>query len=95
MQLHIISKSPYSHQAFNQALALIAAEDYVLLIDDGVYAVQGTSLIQIQQTPAQWLVLGDDLIKRGLPLQHAVLETIDMPRFVQLSLSVNHCVSWY
>lgn len=95
MQLHIISRSPYNHQAFSQALATIANDDYVLLIDDAVYALTGSTLHTVKQQQGHWLALQDDLSKRGLPLQYDGIESINMDRFVQLSLSVKNCVSWY
>lgn len=96
MQLHIISKSPYSHDAFEQAWPLIAAEDTVILINDAVYAVQSGSgwAARINDHPARFVALDSDLACRGLS-QGAAVEAVNIGSFVELSFAAQHCISWY
>ena len=96
MQLHIISKSPFSHQAFNDALALIHASDSVILIDDGVYAANGEHAFSasIKNHPASWYILKADTETRGLK-NLIDISQINMTDFVELSFKAKNTISWF
>lgn len=95
MQLHIINQSPYQKSAFSQAIKVAAAQDAILLVDDGVYALTGDYLQQIKQHPAQWLAINEHLALRGLKPEPGAAKLIDFDAFVSLSMKAQHCLSWY
>lgn len=95
MQLHIISHSPYKNTIFTQALATATANDKLLLVDEGVYALTGVYKQQIQAHPTACFAIKEHLALRGLPLDEDAAELIDFDTFVRLSLDAQHCLSWY
>lgn len=95
MQLHIISQSPYQNDAFAQAMKIATAQDKVLFIDDGVYALTGAYLQQIQQHPCQCFAIKEHVALRGLKPDLSLVKLITFGIFVDLSLEAQHCLSWY
>lgn len=95
MQLHIINQSPYQKNAFAQAIRVARAEDTILLVDEGVYALTGAYLEQIQQHPGQCLAIKEHVNLRGLKPVPGTVELINFDDFVTLSMKAQHCLSWY
>ncbi|MFT4995445.1 MAG: tRNA 2-thiouridine synthesizing protein B [Paraglaciecola sp.] len=94
--LHKVSTSPYADSALSQCLSLLAADDGLLLLQDGVYALTH-HVYQPQLAHIKHLyVLADDLSARGvsndITLAHAM--QIDFEQFVALSLKFNQVMSW-
>lgn len=87
MTLHILSQPP-SHSAFKQCLAVRAQGAPLLLIGDGVYCA--ATLDGNQQLNTYALI--DDCNARGLTPN---IETIDYPRFVELTCQHNPIQTWY
>lgn len=96
MLLHIISKSPFSHSAFNDALPFITENDTVILIDDGVYAITSTDLVNsLTAKKCRVTALGNDMSIRALEPGHAAVQSISMSGFVELVFKAGKTVSWY
>ena len=90
MILHTVNKSPFNNQAFNSCCRTLSADDVVLLLENGVYALLG-------ELPGNKIyALRGDINARGLsdkvPPQVAV---IDYPEFVQLAGEASAVQSWY
>lgn len=67
--LHTVKYSPFSHQAFTQALAELQADDRLLLWQDGVIAVtvpQWQDQLQALAEQQRLYVMQADLEARGL-----------------------------
>ncbi|WP_299587109.1 sulfurtransferase complex subunit TusB [uncultured Microbulbifer sp.] len=95
MTLHIVSKSPFSTQALSDCLESFADGDALLLIEDGVYALQHKALQDLQNT--EIFCLAADSEARGL-LPSAIscsVEAIDDARWVHLCTEHNPIVSWF
>ena len=93
MNLHIISKSPYSHDACTRASKTVGAGDIVLFIDDGVYvAANPSAVISSFNEAAQCFVLDKDVSARGVSSH---LPQATLKQFVQWSFEAKHVLSWY
>lgn len=92
MTLHIVNKSPYSSSALSDCIDNLAEGDALLLIEDGVYAINSPALDKIADRPVYCLKA--DAEARGLPVPEAV-EAIDDARWVELCTRHNPIVSWY
>lgn len=96
MLLHIISKSPFTHTALDDALPFINEGDTVLLIDDGVYAVTRSDLIQpLSEKKCVVAALVDDICTRGLRQTNPEVNTINMAGFVELAFKSAKTISWF
>ncbi|MDT1067457.1 sulfurtransferase complex subunit TusB [Providencia stuartii] len=87
--LYTIATSPF-HCDFTAILRLIALDDAVLLIQDGVIAAvsQSTHLRELQQKGARVYALDADVNARGL--QNMISEQVSLASyrdFVQLTVS--------
>ena len=94
MILHIVSKSPFTHDALERCRAALAPDDAILLIEDGVLALA---------TPARFLdavkahsvyILLADAQARGLDLPAAV-KGVDYTGFVDLVATFDKSLSWF
>lgn len=96
MQLHLISKSPFTHQALARALSVLAENDCLVLIDDGAYAATAgsTAAGQLTQLPNNCYVLQEDLLSRGITAAENI-QPIDYETWVELVFQAQHTVSWY
>ncbi len=95
--LHIVNKSPFSNGNLDTCLRIAQADDPILLIEDGVFAVQkGTSLEgRMKQTMGQHPVyaLQSDLKARGIDGVVDGVKVCDYAGFVELV--EQHCPhSW-
>ncbi|WNK18867.1 sulfurtransferase complex subunit TusB [Halomonas piscis] len=97
MILHILNCPPDAGQASAQALAAMAAEDALLLIEDGVYAVLDADWEGLGLGAGRLYALEDDLAARGLGSQahKRDIDTVSMEGFVSLTARARQVVSWY
>ncbi len=100
MVLNIINKSPFSHSAFSECLAVLGDNDRVLLIEDGVYAAQADTeyakTITALAGNNQFYILQADAQARGIAdrINHDV-QAVDYTQFVELTTVCNVVHSWY
>lgn len=92
--LHIVSTSPFASQALAQCLARMAAEDGLLLIQDGVYLLTEHQLPPQIAGSSKLFVLSEDMQARGLNCVHPDINVIDYGQFVALTLAYPHTLSW-
>ncbi len=90
MTLHIVSQSPYQGSALDECLEIIAADDDVLLIGEGVYACQGPISDRLADHPIY--ALEPDLLARGIK---TTITGIDYQRFVALTVIHPRSISWF
>ncbi len=92
--LHILSKSPDSSDCLDSCLAVIAPDDALILIADGVYAA--LSPYSERLTPLRCYALTADLAARGLDERVAAhCHAIDDAGFVELSTQYQNSQSWF
>lgn len=93
--LHLINKSPAGSDTFDACLRVIAADDVILLIEDGVYgAMAGTETGRTLASIAA--ALSADVEARGL--QGRLSEGIRMVNdddFVELCTRCDRVMSWF
>lgn len=87
--LHIISKSLFRSQSLATVLPVIASEDAVLLLGDGLYSA-GHPLLQNQQN---LYAIEEDRLTRGLVMEPAV-SYIDYPAMVKLTETHIPAATW-
>ncbi|CAH0990109.1 Protein TusB [Sinobacterium norvegicum] len=92
MTLHIVSKSPYQSDCLSNCLNVIADDDILLLIEDGVYADTGDWQQSLASINATVLILDNDSQTRGLTPS---FDTVDYPGFVTLSCDTPRSISWF
>ncbi|NRB41059.1 MAG: sulfurtransferase complex subunit TusB [Pseudomonadales bacterium] len=97
MNLHIIHKSANTHQSAHNALHLIHQDDYIILIDDGIYnAISQTDISQAYlNTAKRCFLLNEHALARGIENTDKNFTHITMAEFVELSLIANNNISWY
>ena len=95
MILHTINKASTNSSALAQCLAVIGSDDYVLLIEDGVY----NSLFEAGQLRAlgnRCAVLKPDADARGISDKIATnLNLVSYEQFVELVASSKLTQSWF
>ncbi len=95
--LHIINKSPFTHNSLDSCLRVAQGGD-ILLIEDAVYAaVGGAAEAQVREAMKQFKVhvLQPDLEARGIG--DRVMEgvnKVDYGGFVDLVARNKNCQSW-
>lgn len=94
MILHIVSRSPFSHDALQRCLSTCAPEDALLLIEDGVLALTQPARFLAPAPTAALHALGSDLEARGLTTVPPV-QTVDYAGFVELVARFHKTVSWF
>ncbi|MEM8562758.1 MAG: sulfurtransferase complex subunit TusB [Pseudomonadota bacterium] len=96
MILHTISVSPAS-ATFLDCLRLIDAGDGLLLLEDAVYALRDSTLLDaINDTDAQLYALADHTLAAGLgEVDYGEVRMIDMQQFVALTVQYPRQLAWY
>jgi tRNA 2-thiouridine synthesizing protein B len=96
MVLHTLSASPAS-PAFDDCLRLLAREDAVLLMGDGVYAaLAGTPALEsLLRSGATVHLLQADAAAAGILEAPAGTKTVDMEGFVALTERYARQLAWY
>lgn len=97
--LHIISKSPFSHDAFQSCLRLALPGSDLLLIENGVYAgLSGTDFgcqLQAIQQIHKLYALEDDILARGIQERLiAGIQLINYGGFVDLVAINKRIQTW-
>lgn len=93
--LHLINKSPHSSDALEACLRVIAADDAILLIEDGVYAAMAGSE-SARALADVGFALKADLEARGLQARLAAgIGTVDDGGFVELCTRCDRVMSWF
>ena len=98
--LHIVNKSPYERNSLDTCLRLARPDSAVLLIEDGIYAVQknGAAAEQLKNAMQQHQVfaLAPDLQARGISEDSMLdgIQLVDYDGFVKLSTEYDKLQSW-
>ena len=98
--LHIVNKSPFDRNSLDSCLRLSKADSAILLIEDGIYAVQKNSSTaeKMQQALTQHplYALQPDLQARGINPDSVIdgISLIDYDGFVQLTTEYDKLQSW-
>ena len=97
MILHIVSRSPHAHDALQRCLAVAAATDALMLIEDGVYALAAArSLLPEAGVVTGIYALQPDLDARGITLPAAgPVQIVDYAGFVDLTARFDKTLSWF
>jgi tRNA 2-thiouridine synthesizing protein B len=98
--LHIVNKSPYERNSFDTCLRLAKADSAVLLIEDGIYAVQKNSATSDKMEQALGnhpvYALQSDLQARGINPDSMIdgISLVDYDGFVKLTTEYDRLQSW-
>jgi len=95
MILHIVSRSPFSHDALQRCLACASAEDAIMLIEDGVYALSAADRFLAVSPVSSIYALDADCRARGLPAPTDPIQVVDYGGFVDLSARFDKTLSWF
>lgn len=98
--LHIVNKSPFDHNSLDTCLRLSRADSAILLIEDGVYAVQSNTAVTdtLRQALGQHPIyaLQPDLEARGISPEKMIegIALVDYDGFVKLTTEYDKLQSW-
>ena len=98
--LHIVNKSPYDRNSLDACLRLARADSAILLIEDGIYAVQKNAAAseRMQQAMSKHPVyaLQPDLEARGINPDNMIdgISLVDYDGFVKLTTEYDKLQSW-
>jgi tRNA 2-thiouridine synthesizing protein B len=98
--LHIVNKSPYERPSLDTCLRLAKPDSAILLIEDGIYAVQQNSATssKMQQALSNHPVyaLQPDLEARGVNPDNMIdgISLVDYDGFVKLTTEYDRLQSW-
>lgn len=102
MILHTVNKSPYRNPQLLNCLARVRSGDRILLIEDGVYALnwdEDTHAIKSALAlPVGFYALLPDVLARGLQVSATALvpfRFVSDEQFVDLVVEADHVISWY
>ncbi len=90
MILHLLAQSPFQGPALEHCQSACADQDWLLLLEDGVYALSTDRALP----GARIFALEADLKARGLEAPAGV-EVVDYRGFVRLTTQVEKTLSWY
>lgn len=94
MKLYIVNRVDRLQEVAN----VMAEEDQLLLIEDGVYGVIHAkyTVILPESIQAQTFCLQDDADARGItPLAHPTVKWININGFIELTERCASCLTWY
>lgn len=93
--LHIVSKSPLRTDALQRCLALVAPGDSIMLIEDGVLAVNLSMLCErITGADIRCFALSGDLLARSLSITGTEVQSADAAMFVALVCEHRNSISY-
>ena len=98
--LHIVNKSPYDRNSLDACLRLARADSAILLIEDGIYAVQKNAAAadKMQQAISkhQIYALQPDLQARGINPDNMIdgISLVNYDGFVKLTTEYDKLQSW-
>lgn len=90
--LHIVRTSPFIKNDFAQCINTLSPNDFIVLIDDGCYAVESPLLNNVDAS-INILALDEHLNARALTVTHSI-KAITMTEFVNLTLTVDKTITW-
>lgn len=92
MILHIINRSPFTSNHLKSCLEIISTEDALLLMDDGVYALQDSLL---KNLPFKIHAIEIDLQARGLNASNSGVALINYEQMVELVTQYPLSKTWF
>ncbi len=98
--LHIVNKSPFDRNSLDTCLRLARPGSAILLIEDGIYAVQGNSTAAARMRRAlenhPVYALHPDLQARGVGEENMLdgITLVDYDGFVKLTTEYDKLQSW-
>ena len=106
MLLHTVNKSAFDNSALGDCLAVVSADDAVLLIENGVYGALDNSpselahiknIKQLSVSGTRFFVLQADCEARGIDGSALLpaFKTTDDAGFVALATEASAIQSWY
>ncbi|WP_048307320.1 sulfurtransferase complex subunit TusB [Halomonas sp. PR-M31] len=96
MQLHLLNRSVASSHVYRDALRAMGDDDYLLLIEDGVYGAVAPLVEHFSSIAGRLFALREDLESRGLEERCAEsVIVVDTEGFVQLTEETERTVSWF
>jgi tRNA 2-thiouridine synthesizing protein B len=96
MLLHILNRTPASSRVPLDTLRAMGKDDWLLLIEDGVYGAVGPLANAFAAIHGRVYVLQEDLVSRGLENRRdETIKLVDMDGFVALTERATQTVSWY
>ena len=106
MLLHTVNKSAFDNSALGDCLAVVSADDAVLLIENGVYGALDNSpgglahiesIKQLSVSGTRFFVLQADCEARGLAESDLLpaVTVVDGAGFVALAAEASAIQSWY
>lgn len=94
--LHLIDKSPARSDGLAACLRVLAADDVLLLIEDGVYAAVANSTAAATLAGHPCHALAADVAARGLQRRLTRdVRVIDESGFVDLAVHCDRVMSWF
>jgi len=96
--LHIVSASPFSTAALSDCLRVLQDDDSILLIENGVWAINGNHMWQRQLEALcehhAIYALAEDAALRGIHVLPP-FELIDYERMVAITCEHVRSISWF
>ena len=97
MLLHTVNKSPFSHQSLASCAQFCTSGDAVVLLEDGVYAINHVELEKLIKSHIEIFAIKIDLAARGLTKQYDQddkIQTISYEAFVDLCVKYPKQKNW-
>lgn len=92
MILHLIQKSPFENSALSNCLDVINKSDSILLMQDGIYALQQD---RINHLSNRLYALDVDINARGIHTTNTNFTPINYSEFVALCSQHKQTISWF
>lgn len=95
--LHVLSHSPFADSRLNSCLRLLGGDDAILLCGDATYALTASTAarqtLDAKADSLKLFILDEDAKARNLTLPEWV-ESVDYPKFVELSVQYDKVNTW-
>lgn len=96
MHLHTLNQSPAQSQVYRQALAAMADDDCLLLIEEAVQGALPRLIELFEGLAGRLYVLEEDLVARGLLERcDSNARVVNVEGFVSLTEQADKVLSWY
>ncbi len=93
--LHTLARSPASN-LLTECQQLLAQNDALLFIEDGVYYASRTDLLGLIPGKRKIYALREDILARGLSNKIAArVEVVSMHKFVKLCCEHKKVINWF
>lgn len=95
MILHIVNKSPFENPTLSRCLRVLSTNDSLLLIEDGVFALQNIEQWHLPDSLPLYY-LSSDTEARGISnISNTSSTGISYADFVQLAVKHDKSISWF